>query len=67
MYEQIDPNDEYQWSSDGIVCPYCGYVHNPSEYYESAYNEDETMYCEACDKKFKFSCHISYSWESSGV
>lgn len=63
-YVDMDKEDGSAWSTDGIPCPYCGYVHcNDLFEIKGAYTEDggETE-CSNCEKDFTFSAFIRYSW-----
>ena len=62
---ELDEDDE-QYSNDGAVCPYCGYLHEPPETDYTIYNESLDEYeCDHCGKTFKMSLYISYSWTTS--
>lgn len=51
-----------------IVCPYCGYEHDPNEdpnfYFK--YDETETE-CENCEKEFLFAGEAGWTFYSSKV
>lgn len=65
-FEELFDEDDEHLSSNGAVCPYCGYVHeagadNPSLYDEST----EEFKCEHCNKKFKVRVDITFDWWTS--
>lgn len=50
-----------QYSTDGPICPYCGYTHPLDDGF--FYDESLTAYeCESCDKKFSISVYVRTSW-----
>ena len=51
-----------------IVCPYCGYEHDPSEYPNFYYTQDETeTECEQCEKEFTFSGTITWEFSTEKI
>lgn len=56
-------SDEYTYSVDGPICPYCGHKHRPSEEPEHYYSESsDTSECGECGKEFRMSVFPSHSW-----
>lgn len=58
--EYIFENEKYM--EDEIICPYCGYKHDPNEDPASRYVErgDEKFVCEICDRVFLLSA--GFDW-----
>ena len=61
-FETIDIEEDEHYSTDGIVCPYCGYVHDFYDFETSLYYENADFECVNCGKKFNSDCYTSYSW-----
>jgi hypothetical protein len=50
-----------KWSTDGPICPSCGYLHKPDDghfYNESGFD----MNCGECDYLFTVLPYCSWSW-----
>jgi len=59
-----EPKPTEQYSTSGIICPYCEYEHDIDS--ESDYNEDESReyQCVNCDRKFRVLASCNWSWSS---
>lgn len=57
---------EEHYSTDGPICPYCGFKHTPDE--PEYFDESATTFeCGGCDKTFKVKIYISTSWTTSAI
>lgn len=53
--------DDYKYSSDGPICPYCGNTETPDEAFY--YNEDLTEHkCGSCGEEYRVSVYIKTTW-----
>lgn len=69
-FEPINTNnkDGKQYSTDGAVCPYCGYIHEPCNVDYVIYDEDcDTFDCYNCGKTFNTSVYTSHSWTTTKI
>lgn len=66
--EAAPDEDPDTFSSDYVVCPYCGCALHTDLGYEDfpeIYEEgDHTLTCPDCEKDFILTTHVSYSWET---
>lgn len=64
MQANFNPDDDYQFSTDGPICPYCGCELTPDEgyYYSEDYIEET---CSRCDKTYNVSVNIETSWSTT--
>ena len=65
--ESIEEGDPDTFSSDYVVCPYCGAAISDEDLidYPELYEDGEhEISCIECDKKFKVDTSVSYSWET---
>lgn len=63
--QSIKEGEPDTFSSDYIICPYCGFAFEPD--FEDDYlfeDGDHTYECEECDKEFTVTTMVSYSWET---
>ena len=67
VYEEIDENEYEHYSREGMVCPWCGYIHEFMDFEVSSYYGDGEFKCIICGKKFNSSCYTSYSWTTKKV
>lgn len=60
------------WSSDYVICPYCGsaidarslgYCDFPQAYTDG----DHELVCDECGKTYRLTTSVSYSWETERV
>lgn len=56
------------FSSDYVICPYCGYAH-PTDYgyedFPELYEDGEhSIECFNCEKTFVLTTMVSYSWKT---
>lgn len=60
-------NEINTYSTDKIICPYCGAVVENVDF-ETFYDHDpecdQKFYCEECDHEFVASRSVSFSYES---
>ena len=59
--------EEEVYSTDGMVCPYCGNIHDFWDFETSKYFEDGSFFCCNCNKEFSSNCHPSYSWTTRKI
>lgn len=56
-------NCETYNNTDGPICPYCGAVVEACESEGELYSEDCVEWsCGSCDRDFRVSVYVSYSW-----
>jgi hypothetical protein len=58
-------DQSYSGNDDDLLCPYCG--HGQADLFEvsGAYDEgDHETTCEACEKDFRFSTTVTYSYSA---
>mgnify|MGYP001851664449 CR=1 FL=1 len=63
----IDEGEPDTFSSDYIVCPYCGNAIDAEDLvdYPELYEDGEhELLCEECSKTFKVDTMVSYEWET---
>ena len=70
FYEQAEDGEEFDtWSSDFVICPYCGYAIPTDFGYEDfpeIYEDgDHDLECPECEKTFVLETSVSYSWETT--
>ena len=54
------------FSTDGVACPFCGYLFVPDENYY--YNESGYIFdCPECEAVFKVQPFCSWSWTSRAI
>lgn len=61
--EYFDEEETEHLSTDGAVCPYCGWINKPESDPETLYDTDlDTFTCEYCDKEFDIQVDYTYDW-----
>jgi len=52
------------WRSDAVVCPWCGYVHDPADDLEGeCFTEDQTVWhCSECENEFECVGHVMWTF-----
>jgi len=68
IQQSIKDGEPDTFSSDYIICPYCGFAFEPD--FEDDYlfeDGDHTYECEECGKEFTVTTMVSYSWETERV
>ena len=56
------------YSTEGSICPYCGYADLASESEGYIFDESNTTNnCPICDKEYKMNLYISHSWTTSKI
>lgn len=53
---------EEVYSREGMVCPYCGYIHKFWDIEDKSFYEYGTFDCVACNQTFTSTCSKTYSW-----
>jgi len=65
-FQKEHEEDDYQYSNDGVICPYCGYLHKPDSESSYFYNDgDENIECSNCGNEFNIETYISYSYTTT--
>ena len=70
--KDAEPDEEVDtWSDDYVICPYCGYAMETNVNYEDLseiYEEgDHDVECPECEKCFRLTTSVSYSWETEKI
>lgn len=61
--EYFDEEETEHLSTDGAVCPYCGWINKPESDPETLYDTNlDTYTCEYCDKEFDIIVDYIYDW-----
>lgn len=51
------------YSSEAIICPYCGHDTDPADTDGGAYDESRDSWeCGSCDKEFQLEVYCSWTW-----
>lgn len=64
-FEEIKVEDKEQYSTDGAVCPYCGYIHEPCNCDYVIYEDLDSFDCYNCGKSFSVGIYTSHSWTTT--
>lgn len=65
-FVEIDTEEKELFSTDGAICPYCGYEICPHDDNFELYDDGTTEYiCQMCGKEFNVSIYVSYSWTTT--
>ena len=66
LKEMSNMDYKEEWSDEGAVCPYCGYLNSPDDGDYELYDDGlDEWTCGTCGKKFKMRLYVRYSWETS--
>ena len=70
--KEAEPGEDPDtFSSDFVICPYCGHaLPNDLGYadFPEMYEEvDHKLTCPECDKDFRLTTSVSYSWETERI
>lgn len=66
LKQDILSNERYETScEDEIICPWCGEVQEyDGENYETYEEGEHIIECQCCDRKFKLTTNVSYSYDT---
>ena len=54
---------ETHYSTEGAICPHCGYMHDPADDNYRLYSEETCVWeCGECGEEFAVSVYVSHSW-----
>lgn len=65
-------HDPDTWSSDYVICPYCGSAIDarhlgPCDFEEAYFEGDHECVCGECGKTYRLTTSVSYSWETEKI
>ena len=53
------------YSSDGVICPHCKHMHDPSDDNYDLYDENTCEWeCHSCANTFSVTVYVSYTWDT---